>query len=112
VKALGYEGNTTVRQAGGLRDRTEYRALVRIEALHVAMGNRRREFRTPGEVRATIHEYVSLTEAEKLASESAGGDLNYFFDQWLNGTGVPEFTPTRTSFRSSGYIVQAPSSRT
>ena len=48
------------------------------------------------------------TEAfEKLASDISGGDLNYFFDQWLNGSGVPEFKVDYTVFRQKGgYMVQ------
>jgi tetratricopeptide (TPR) repeat protein len=47
------------------------------------------------------------TEAfEKLASEVAGGDLNYFFDQWLNGSAAPEFDLKYTVFREkNGYKV-------
>jgi len=47
------------------------------------------------------------TEAfEKLATEVAGGDLNYFFDQWLNSTGVPEFKQSYTVFRTKdGYKI-------
>jgi aminopeptidase N len=48
------------------------------------------------------------TEAfEKMTSEVAGGDVNYFFDQWLNGSGVPEFKVDYTVFRQrNGYLVQ------
>ncbi len=31
----------------------------------------------------------------QLATQVAGEDMGYFFDQWLNSSGVPEFaTPT------------------
>jgi len=114
VKALGYEGNTTVRQAGGLeRDRTEYRALVQYRGAYVlrmlqwVIGDENFEKLLAKYAQQFTNTPVSTEAFEKLAAESAGGDLNYFFDQWLNGTGVPEFTPTWTSFRSkSGYIVQ------
>src|SRR5207253_1686477 len=50
---------------------------------------------------------AASTEAfEKLTSEVAGGDLGYFFDQWLNGSGVPEFKVAYTVFRmKDGYKV-------
>jgi tetratricopeptide (TPR) repeat protein len=42
-----------------------------------------------------------------MATDIAGGDLNYFFDQWLSGTGVPEFKVEYTVFRrKNGYLVQ------
>jgi tetratricopeptide (TPR) repeat protein len=50
---------------------------------------------------------VSTEAFEKLASDIAGEDLNYFFDQWLNGTGVPEISAEWTIFREkNGYSVQ------
>src|SRR5881628_966734 len=49
---------------------------------------------------------VSTEVFEKLASNAAGGDLGYFFDQWLNGNGVPEFKLEYTVFRQKdGYRV-------
>jgi aminopeptidase N len=114
VKALGYEGNTTLRQAGGLeRDRPEYRALVQYRGAYVlrmlqwVIGDENFEKLLAKYTQQFTNTPISTEAFEKLASEAAGGDLNYFFDQWLNGTGVPEFTPTWTSFRTkSGYIVQ------
>jgi hypothetical protein len=114
VKALGYEGNTTVRQAGGLdRDTPEYRALVQYRGAYVfrmlnwvigednfakLLSEYTRQFQTT----------PASTEAfEKMATDIAGGDLNYFFDQWLSGTGVPEFKVEYTVFRrKNGYLVQ------
>jgi tetratricopeptide (TPR) repeat protein len=41
-----------------------------------------------------------------LASQVAGEDLTYFFDQWLNSSGVPEFKDEYTVFRTrDGYKV-------
>src|SRR5262249_36598425 len=47
------------------------------------------------------------TEAfQQLATQIAGEDMNYFFDQWLNGSGVPEFQNEYTVFRrADGYRV-------
>src|SRR4029078_10187402 len=87
VKALSYEGNTTIRQAGALeKDSPDYRALVQyrgayvLRMLHWVMGDENfhklmaqytQQFQnTPG----------STEDFEKLATKVAGGDLNYFFD--------------------------------
>ena len=49
---------------------------------------------------------ASTEEFEKMASAVAGGDLNYFFDQWLNSSGVPELKQEYTVFRTKdGYKV-------
>jgi tetratricopeptide (TPR) repeat protein len=49
---------------------------------------------------------ASTNEFVKLASDVAGGDLTYFFDQWLNSSGVPEFKQEYTVFRArDGYKV-------
>jgi tetratricopeptide (TPR) repeat protein len=55
----------------------------------------------------------SIDEFEKLASSVAGENLRYFFAQWVEGTGVPEFTidyqiiRTRAGkFRTRGTVKQ------
>ena len=55
----------------------------------------------------------SIDEFEKLASNIAGENLRYFFAQWVEGTGVPEFTidyqiiRTRAGkFRTRGTVKQ------
>jgi tetratricopeptide (TPR) repeat protein len=55
----------------------------------------------------------SIDEFEKLASNVAGENLRYFFAQWVEGTGVPEFTidyqiiRTRAGkFRTRGTVKQ------
>src|SRR6266496_2280608 len=56
---------------------------------------------------------ASIDEFEKLASAIAGENLRYFFAQWVEGTGVPEFTVdyqiirTRAGkFRTRGTVKQ------
>jgi tetratricopeptide (TPR) repeat protein len=114
VKALGYDGNTTVRQAGGLDKETpDYRALVQYRGAYIfrmlqwVVGDENFD-KLLARYTQQFQSTPASTEAfEKLANEIAGGDLNYFFDQWLNGTGVPEFKTTWTSFRTkTGYLVQ------
>ncbi len=55
----------------------------------------------------------SIDEFEKMASKIAGENLRYFFAQWVEGTGVPEFTidyqiiRTRAGkFRTRGTVKQ------
>jgi len=56
---------------------------------------------------------ASVDDLEKLASQVAGENLRYFFAQWVEGTGVPEFTVdyqiirTRLGkFRTRGTVKQ------
>jgi aminopeptidase N len=56
---------------------------------------------------------ASIDDFEKLASQIAGENLRYFFAQWVEGTGVPEFTVdyqiirTRSGkFRTRGTVKQ------
>jgi aminopeptidase N len=113
VKALGYEGNTTIRQAGGLdKDTLEYHALVQHRSAYVlrmlqwVIGDENFDKLLARCIQQFQNTPVSTEAFEKLANEVAGGDLNYFFDQWLNGTGVPEFKVDYTVWRQkNGYRV-------
>jgi aminopeptidase N len=56
---------------------------------------------------------ASIDEFEKLATTISGDNLRYFFAQWVEGTGVPEFTVdyqiirTRAGkFRARGTVKQ------
>jgi len=50
---------------------------------------------------------VSTEAFVKLASQVAGEDLNYFFEQWLNSSGVPELQDKWVVNRvKSGYRVE------
>ena len=56
---------------------------------------------------------ASIDEFEKLADKIGGDNLRYFFAQWIEGTGVPEFTVdyqiirTRSGkFRTRGTVKQ------
>ena len=56
---------------------------------------------------------ASIDDFERLASQVAGRNMRYFFAQWVEGTGVPEFTVdyqiirTRTGkFRTRGTLRQ------
>jgi len=113
VKALGYEGDISIRRAGSLeKDSAEYHALVEykggyvIRMLKSVMGD--------DKFNAFLRQYLQKFQATpastdaftKLASDVAGEDLTYFFDQWLNSSGVPEFKNEYTVFRTKdGYKV-------
>lgn len=113
VKALGYEGNTSVRQAGGLdKDSPEYRSLVQYKGAFVlrmlrwVVGEENFNKLLSTYLQRFQNTPASTEAFEKLASDVAGGDLHYFFDQWLNSSGVPEFKLEYTVFRKKdGYKV-------
>jgi tetratricopeptide (TPR) repeat protein len=109
VKALAYEGDTSVRQAGGLdKDSPEYHSLVEYKGAFVlrmlewVIGEE--NFRTLLTQYIQKHENTpaSTESFQQLASNVAGGDLTWFFDQWLNSSGVPEMKAEWTVSRKSG----------
>lgn len=113
VKALGYEGKTPVRQAGGLdKDTPEYHSLVQYKGAFVlrmlrwVIGDDNFQKLMSRYLEQFQNTPASTEAFEKLAAEVAGGDLNYFFDQWLNSSGVPEFKQEYTVFRTKdGYKI-------
>jgi aminopeptidase N len=113
VRALGYEGNTSIRQAGALeKDSAEYRSLVEYKGAFVlrmlrwVIGDDNFQKLLTTYLEKFQNTPASTEEFEKLASSVAGGDLNYFFDQWLSSSGVPEFKQEYTVFRTKdGYKV-------
>jgi len=113
VKALGYEGNTSIRQAGNMdKDSPEYRSLVEykgafiLRMLRWVIGNENFDKLLSRYMQQFQNTPVSTEAFEKLTSDVASGDLGYFFDQWLNGSGVPEFKVEYTVFRmKDGYKV-------
>ena len=113
VKALSYEGDTPISRASGFgMDSAEYRALVAfkggfiIRMLRDIMGDEKfaamlEEFPTRFADRP-----LSTGAFFDVSSEVAGEDLTYFFDQWLNSAGIPEFTREYTVFRlPDGYKI-------
>jgi aminopeptidase N len=113
VKALGYEGNTSIRQAGELeKDSPAYRSLVEYKGAFVmrmlrwVIGDDKFQTLLSRYMQQFQTAPASTEGFEKLATEVAGADLNYFFDQWLNSSGVPEFKYEYTVFRTKdGYKV-------
>ncbi len=113
VKALSYEGNTPVNQAGSFpEDSVEFNALAAYKGGYILRMLRDVVGEEPFAM--MLHDFpthfadkpLSTSELLQLASASAGDDLSYFFDQWLNSSGVPEFTREYTVFRlRDGYKV-------
>ena len=113
VKALGYEGDVSIRRAGSMeKDSAEYRALVEYKGAYVlrmlrwVMGEEKFNVFLARYLEKFQNTPVSTDAFEQLASQVAGQDLNYFFDQWVSSSGVPEFTDEYTVFRTKdGYKV-------
>src|SRR5262249_46799013 len=113
VRALGYEGSTTVRQACALdQDTPENRAVVRcrwasvVRLLRWGVGDESFDKIFSRYVQQFQSAPASTDAFEKLASDAAGGDLTYFFEEWVRGSGVPEFTVTWTEMRQkNGYKI-------
>jgi len=97
VKALAYEGSMTVRQAGGTdKDSLEYHSLVEYKGAFVlrmlqwVIGNDKFDTLLARYVDQFKDKPVSSAAFVKLTSDVAGSDMAYFFDQWVNSSGVPQ----------------------
>jgi len=115
VKALSYEGNLTLREAGTLpRESAEYRSLAAYKGAFVF--RMLREVMGPNLFGSFLTELTANYDGRPLttagvtdqASDVNGGDLAYFFDQWLNVAEVPEFEREYRVLRLSagGYKVE------
>lgn len=113
VKALAYEGSTSIREASNLeKDSPEYRSLVEykgafiLRMLRWLIGGENFQKLLTSYIEQFQNKPASTEDFERLASDIAGGDLTYFFDQWLNSSGVPEFKLDYTVFRTrNGYKI-------
>jgi aminopeptidase N len=113
VKALAYQGSATVRQAGALdKDNPDYRSLVEYKGAYVirmlrwVIGDDKFNELMAAYLQKFQNTPASTEAFTQLASQVAGEDLSYFFDQWLNSSGVPEFKEEYTVFRrADGYKV-------
>jgi len=116
VKALAYEGSMTMRQAGSTdKDSLEYHSLVENKGAYVfrmlqwLIGNAKFDTLMARYVEQFQDKPVSSQAFTKLASEVYGDDLSYFFDQWVNSSGVPQLDASyqviRLSQGKSGYDI-------
>ncbi len=113
VKALSYQGNTSVHQAGSLdkggpdyTSLVEYKGAFIIRMLRWVIGDEKFDALVGQYMQKFQNTPVSTDAFTQLASQVAGENLDYFFDQWLNSSGVPEFQDEYTVFRrADGYKV-------
>lgn len=114
VKALAYEGNMSVRQAGGTdKDSLEYHSLVEYKGAFVlrmlqwVIGNAKFDTLLARYVDQFKDKPVSTAAFTKLASEVADDDMDYFFQQWLYSSGVPQMDASYQVLRvKNGYTIQ------
>ena len=113
VKALAYEGSMSVRQAGGTdKDSLEYHSLVENKGAYVfrmlqwVIGNEKFDTLLSRYVDQFKDKPVSASAFAKLASDVSGDDLGYFFDQWVNSSGVPQLDASYQVIRvKNGYTI-------
>jgi aminopeptidase N len=114
VKALASENSISVVEAGKLdRESPEYRSLVEYKGAYVfrmlqwVIGDAKfHEFLV--KYADTFQKTPASTDAvKKLAADVADQDLDYFFEQWLVDSGVPEMTADWQTFRvKDGYRIE------
>ena len=113
VKALAYEGSMTMRQAGGTdKDSLEYHSLVENKGAYVfrmlqwVIGNEKFDTLLARYVDQFKDKPASSAAFTKLASDVYGEDLCYFFDQWVNSSGVPQLDASYQVLRvKNGYNI-------
>ncbi len=119
-KALAFEQSSSIRQAPAqLDDQTPaYRSVVFYKGALVF--NMLRQLMGEQAFDKMMRDYyakyqgknVKLDEFETFASQAAGRNLRFFFGQWLDSTGVPEFRAeyrvlrTKDGFRVPGTVKQ------
>jgi tetratricopeptide (TPR) repeat protein len=119
-KALAFEQSASIKQAPiDLEDQTpNYRSIVFCKGALVF--NMLRQLMGEEKFDKMLRDYyaknqgknVKLDEFEAIASQAAGRDLRFFFGQWLDSTGVPEFRADyrilrgKEGFRVSGTVKQ------
>ncbi len=107
VKALSYEGGLPLDSLGSLdRDSAEYRSLAGFKGgfvfrmLRDVMGEEAFRGMLDNFPTTFAEGDFSTDTLLDVTSQAAGEDLTYFFDQWINAAGIPEFTRDYTVFRT------------
>ena len=97
VKALSSDDAISVREAGKLeRDSADYHALVEYKGAYIfrmlqwVVGEEKFDQILSQYVERFQNTPASTEAFARLASEVSGQDLEFFFDQWLNDSEVPE----------------------
>ena len=113
VKALAGEDKVSVLEAGKLeRESPDYRALVQYKGAYVLrmlnwlIGDEKFQTFLTRYAERFQNTPASTDAVKKLATEVHGDDLDYFFEQWLVDTGVPEMNLTSFTYRvRNGYRI-------
>jgi tetratricopeptide (TPR) repeat protein len=119
-KALAFEQSASIRQAPiDLDDQTPtyrsvvfYKGALVFNMLRQLMGEERFDQMLRDYYAKFQGENIKLDKFEAFASQAAGRDLRFFFGQWLDSTGVPEFRTDyrilrgKEGFRVSGTVKQ------
>ncbi len=121
-RALAFEQQASIRRAPAtLDDQSEaYRSVIFYKGafvyrmLQLVMGKEKFQ----GLLKSFYKEYkgrqASIADFEQMASKAHGSDLRYFFGQWVDSTGVPEFNADYQILktRDGGYKVRGTLSQT
>jgi|SRR5688572_477458 len=113
VKALSSEDAISVLDAGKLeRESPDYRALVQYKGAYIlrmlqwVIGDEKFQTFLTRYAERFQNTPASTDAVKKLATEVNGDDLDYFFEQWLVDTGVPEMNFTTLTYRiRNGYRI-------
>lgn len=119
-KALAFEQSASIRNAPGqLDDQTAafrsvvlYKGALVFNMLRQLMGEEKFDKMLRDFYAAYQGKNVTLDDFEAFASKAAGRNLRFFFGQWVDSTGVPEFRAeyrvmrTKDGFRVPGTVKQ------
>jgi tetratricopeptide (TPR) repeat protein len=114
VKALANETEMAVREAGKLdRESPDYHALVEYKGAYVlrmlnwVIGEEKFNQFMTRYIERFQNTPASTDEFAKLAADVAGENLDYFFEQWLVDSGIPELSAESKIFRvRNGYTIE------
>ena len=119
-KALAFEQSASIRsapsqlddQSAAFRSIIFYKGALVLSMLRQLMGAETFDRMLRDYYKAYAGRNITLDEFEAFASKAAGRDLRFFFGQWIDSTGVPEFRAdyrvlrTRDGFRVPGTVRQ------
>jgi aminopeptidase N len=119
-KALAFEQSSSIRRAphqlddqtAAFRSVVFYKGALVFNMLRQLMGEEKFDKMLRDYYIKYEGKNITLDEFEAFASKTAGRDLRFFFGQWVDSTGVPEFrsdyviSRTRDGFRVPGTVKQ------
>lgn len=119
-KALAFEQSASIRsaplqlddQSAAFRSVILYKGALVLSMLRQLLGSESFDQMLKSYYKTFSGRNVTLEDFEAFASKTAGRDLRFFFGQWVDSTGVPEFRSdyrilrTRDGFRVPGTVRQ------